>query len=68
MSTIDIREGHQEEVARIRFSELQCIEVDAGAIAIQCNSSSSSHADVQYPDIPNLILALQKVLELKGMD
>ena len=60
---IDIRKP--AEVTSIRVGEyLSLVHLGVGALTIR--NDISPKVSVDYEDVPNLILALQKALELRG--
>ena len=65
---IDIRDDEEEKVSSIRFSAVAVLTLGTAIVSIGCEQSSSSSAIVRYGDIPNLIKALEKALELSGDD
>ena len=71
---IDIRdEVNTSEITGITFAEQddstnpQYVEVATTCIGIKCAASASCVSIVALENIPNLIKALQKVCELKGI-
>ena len=68
---IDIRDdGKQELIDRIVFAnETQAIQLGLFNVMFECNLRDLDDlSQVNYKDIPNLIKALQKVCELKGIE
>ena len=66
---IDIRDYNQTKIDGIIFADNgQSVDIHSGFIDIDCHTSSLENAQVKTKDIPNLIKALKKVCELKGID
>jgi hypothetical protein len=67
---IDIRNDKEEEITEIVFAEQSnmcygtTIDIREGEISFM-NSESNYKDEIKIEDIPNLILALQKVIKLK---
>ena len=70
MSEIDIRQGGVQKVTAIRFADKEHLEFDENghASVIILMDCDNENGRLYVKDIPNLILALQKALELWGDD
>lgn len=71
MSTIDIRTTSSDPVRKITFADYNSayatqLDISEGYIQFR-DSNGDVENDVQFEDIDNLIRALQKVKELKGL-
>ena len=67
---IDIRdESRIEDVDKIAFAGIsdQCVNLNGPFIYIESCDDHSTTATVRRDDIPNLIKALQRVCEIKGI-
>ena len=64
MATIDIRTAEDEEIDCIRFTDEDYINIDSIRSFTLCNDSTGESFELANDDIPDLIKALDKVLEL----
>lgn len=65
---IDIRKQIDDVIDSILFDAGHCIKLEEGQISIICTDGAEEFdiVGILDEDIPNLIKALEKILEIKG--